>query len=305
MKRYLIKRLLQIIPVLFIITFIVFCMVYVAGDPTAMMLPLDAPDEQVAALRESLGLDRPLIEQYISFLGRLLRGDFGESFRYREPALGIVLERIPATLELTAASMLLATLIAIPMGIWSATRQNTFIDLFITGTSVLGKAMPGFWLGIMLMLFLAVNNQILPVSGRETLANLVLPGLTLGVGLAAEMTRLIRSNMLEILGQDYIKTAKSKGLSDRVVIYKHALKNSLIPVITIMAVQTSHLVGGALTIEAVFAWPGLGQLIVQAANGRDMAILQAAIFIVAIMVIIINFVADFLYCLVDPRVKLK
>lgn len=305
MKQYLIKRLLQIIPVLFIITFIVFCMVYVAGDPTAMMLPLDAPDEQVAALRESLGLDRSLIEQYISFLGRLLKGDFGESFRYREPALGIVLERIPATLELTAASMLFATIIAIPMGIWSATRQNTFIDLFITGTSVLGKAMPGFWLGIMLMLFLAVNNQILPVSGRGTLANLVLPGLTLGVGLAAEMTRLIRSNMLEILGQDYIKTAKSKGLSDRIVIYKHAFMNSLIPVITIMAVQTSHLVGGALTTEAVFAWPGLGQLIVQAANGRDMAILQAAIFIVAIMVIIINFVADFLYCLVDPRVKLK
>jgi peptide/nickel transport system permease protein len=279
--------------------------VYVAGDPVSLMLPLDAPPEQFEALRSSLGLDRPLPVQYLSFLSRLARGDFGESFRYKQPALDIVLERIPATLELALVSMIFATIISIPMGIWSATRKDTVIDIFITGLSVLGKAMPGFWLGIMMILLFAVNTQIFPVSGRGTLMHLVLPALTLSVSLAAEMTRLTRSSIIEILSQDYIRTARSKGVNNFSVICKHAFKNCLIPLITIMAVQTSQLVGGALVIEAVFAWPGLGQLIVQAANARDMAILQAAVFIVALMVICINFLADILYTLVDPRVTLK
>ncbi len=305
MKSYLVKRTFQIIPVLFLITLIVFCMVYVAGDPVSMMLPLDAPQEQVVALRASLGLDQPLLTQYGRFLARLAHGDFGDSFRYKEPALGIVLERIPATLELCGISMLFAVIIAIPMGIWSAIKKNTFVDIFISGTSVLGRAMPGFWLGIMLVLLLSVNNQVFPVSGRGTLAHLVLPALTLGVSIAAEMTRLIRSSMIETLGQDYIKSARSKGLGSFVVIVKHAFKNVLIPVITIMAVQISHLLGGAFTVEAVFAWPGIGQLIVQASNGRDMAILQAAILVISVMVILINFIADLLNCLVGPRIKLK
>ncbi len=305
MINYLCRRFLQIVPVLFLITLIVFCLVYVAGDPVSLMLPLDAPPEQFEALRSSLGLDRPLPVQYLSFLSRLARGDFGESFRYRQPALDIVLERIPATLELALVSMIFATIISIPMGIWSATRKDTVIDIFITGLSVLGKAMPGFWLGIMMILLFAVNTQIFPVSGRGTLMHLVLPALTLSVSLAAEMTRLTRSSIIEILSQDYIRTARSKGVNNFSVICKHAFKNCLIPLITIMAVQTSQLVGGALVIEAVFAWPGLGQLIVQAANARDMAILQAAVFIVALMVICINFLADILYTLVDPRVTLK
>ena len=246
MKNYLLNLLYQLIPVLFLITFIVFCFVYIAGDPVSMMLPLDAPPEQVTNLRAALGVDRPLLVQYFSFLGRLVKGDFGTSFRYNSPALGIVLERIPATLELSFFSMLFATIIAVPMGIWSAIRKNTFIDLFITGASVLGKAMPNFWLGIMLILVLAVNNQVFPISGRGTLWHIILPAFSLGVAMAAEMTRLMRSSMLEILPQDYIKTAKSKGLRDFYVIYKHAFRNSLIPVITIMALQTSQLVGGAL-----------------------------------------------------------
>lgn len=305
MKNYLLNRLYQLIPVLFLITFIVFCFVYIAGDPVSMMLPLDAPPEQVTNLRAALGVDRPLLVQYFSFLGRLVKGDFGTSFRYNSPALGIVLERIPATLELSFFSMLFATIIAVPMGIWSAIRKNTFIDLFITGASVLGKAMPNFWLGIMLILVLAVNNQVFPISGRGTLWHIILPAFSLGVAMAAEMTRLMRSSMLEILPQDYIKTAKSKGLRDFYVIYKHAFRNSLIPVITIMALQTSQLVGGALITESVFAWPGLGQLIVQAVNGRDMAILQASIFVISLMVIIINFLSDILYCIIDPRIKFK
>ncbi len=291
------------IPVLIIISFFVFILVFVAGDPVSLMLPEDATEEDRNALRAALNLDQPFFVQYGTYLMNMVQGDFGSSFRYNEPALPIVLERLPATLELAVASMIVATILAIPLGIFSATKQNSFLDLFATGGSVLGKAMPNFWLGIMLILVLAVNNQIFPVSGRDTWMHLVLPAITLGTGIAAEMTRLIRSSMLEILHQDYIRTAKSKGLKDRIVIYRHAFRNSLIPVVTIMALQTSTLVGGTLITETVFSWPGLGQLLVQAVNARDMAIVQASVFVIAIMVILMNLLADITYRLLDPRIK--
>lgn len=303
MGTYLVRRALQIIPVLIIITFIVFSLVYLGGDPVAMMLPDDATTEQREQLREALGLDRPFVVQYGTFVWNLVQGDFGTSFRYGEPALPVVLERLPATLELAFSSMVVATVIAIPLGIWSATKQNSFTDLIATGGSVLGKAMPNFWLGIMLILLLAVNYQIFPVSGRGTILHLVLPSIALGTSVAAEMTRLIRSNMLEVLNQDYVRTARSKGLKESVVIYKHAFRNALVTVITIMFLQVSTLVSGALVTEFVFAWPGLGQLLVQAVYGRDMAIVQAAIFVIAFMIIIINLVADILYRLIDPRIR--
>ncbi|SDM66489.1 peptide/nickel transport system permease protein [Fictibacillus solisalsi] len=303
MKKYLIRRLLQLIPVLFIITFVVFVLVYLAGDPVSLMLPEDASEEDREALREALGLNEPFLYQYFHFLGDLISGDFGTSFRYSQEALPLVLERLPATFELAAASMLVAIVLAIPLGIFSARKRNSFVDLFITGGSVLGKAMPNFWLGIMLILMLAVNYQIFPVSGRGTFVHLVLPAITLGTGVAAEMTRLIRSSMLEILHQDYIRTAKSKGVSDTLVIFKHAFRNSLIPVVTITSLQISHLVSGALITETVFSWPGLGQLLVQAVNGRDMAVVQAAVFVIAILVIVINLITDLVYRLLDPRIN--
>jgi peptide/nickel transport system permease protein len=303
MKKFLIRRLLQIIPVLFIISFVVFALVHVAGDPVALMLPEDATEEDIRILREALNLDKPFLVQYGTYVLNMLQGNFGESFKYGQEALPIVLERLPATLELAAASMIVATIIAIPLGIWSATKQNSFLDLFATGGAVLGKAMPNFWLGIMLILLLAVNYQIFPVSGRGTLTHLVLPAITLGTGVAAEMTRLIRSSMIEILHQDYVRTARSKGVRDSIVTYKHAFRNSLIPVVTIMALQTSSLVGGALITETVFSWPGLGQLLVQAVNSRDMAIVQAAVFVIAFMVIGMNLMADIIYRLLDPRIK--
>jgi peptide/nickel transport system permease protein len=302
-KNYFIRRLLQLVPVLFIISFIVFSLVHVAGDPVALMLPEDATEQDRNELRAAMGLDKPFLVQYGIYVMNLLKGDFGDSFRYNEAALPIVLERLPATLELAIASMIVATILAIPLGIWSATKQNSFFDLFATGGSVLGKAMPNFWLGIMLVLILAVNYQIFPVSGRGTVAHLVLPAITLGTSIAAEMTRLIRSSMLDILHQDYVRTAKSKGLRDSIVIYKHAFRNSLIPVVTIMALQTSTLVGGTLITETVFSWPGLGQLLVQAVNARDMAIVQAAVFVIAFMVIGMNLIADLIYRLLDPRIK--
>lgn len=303
MRKYIIRRIVQIIPVLLILSFIVFLLVHVAGDPVTLMLPEDATEDDRQALRAALNLDKPFIVQYGTFLTDIVSGNFGDSFRYRQTALPLVLERLPATLELAAASMLVAVLIAIPFGIWSATRQNSYTDLFITGGSVLGKAMPNFWLGIMLILFFSVQFKLLPVSGRGDFTHLVLPAITLGTGIAAEMTRLIRSSMLEVLQQDYIRTAQSKGLKDRTVIYLHAFRNTLIPVITIMSIQISHLIGGAIVTETVFSWPGLGQLLVQAVNGRDMAIVQASVFVIAFMVIAINLITDIIYRLLDPRVK--
>ncbi|WP_099159616.1 ABC transporter permease [Virgibacillus ndiopensis] len=303
MRKYLIRRLLQIIPVIFIITFVVFVLVYMAGDPVALMLPEDASEADREALRAALGLNDPFIVQYFRFLLDLGQGNFGTSFRYNQDALPLVLERLPATFELAVASMVVAIMMSIPLGIYSARKRNSFVDLFITGGSVLGKAMPNFWLGIILILLFAVNIQFFPVSGRGSLLHLVLPAITLGTGVAAEMTRLIRSSMLEILGQDYMRTAKSKGVNNGRLIYKHAFRNSLIPVVTIMGLQVSQLVSGALITESVFAWPGLGQLLVQAVNGRDMAVVQASVFVIAILVIVINLLTDIVYRLLDPRIN--
>lgn len=303
MLGFLYKRLLQLIPVLFIISFIVFGLVYVAGDPVTLMLPEEATAEEKETLREALGLNKPFIVQYGIYVLNLLKGDFGESFRYNTDALSLVLERLPATLELAFYSMIIAILIAIPLGVLSATRKNSLIDIFASSTSVLGKALPNFWVGIMLILIFAVNLKVFPVSGRGSFAHVILPALTLGTGIAAEIMRLVRSNVLEILQQDYIKTARSKGLREFFVVYKHAFKNASIPVITIMALQMSSVISGALVTETVFAWPGIGQLIVQSVNGRDMAVVQAAVFVIALMVIGINLLTDILYRLIDPRIK--
>lgn len=302
MKKYLVKRLLQIVPVIFIITFVVFVLVYMAGDPVALMLPEDSSESDREALRAALGLNDPFVVQYFRFLADLSQGNFGTSFKYSQEALPLVLERLPATFELATASMIVATIMSIPLGIYSARKRNSLVDLFITSGSVLGKAMPNFWLGILLILLFAVNMELFPVSGRDGLSNLILPALTLGTGVAAEMTRLVRSSMLEILNQDYIRTARSKGLSNSMVVYKHAFRNSLNPVITIMGVQISHLVAGALVTESVFSWPGLGLLLVQAVNGRDMAVVQAAVLVIAVLVILINLIIDLIYRLLDPRI---
>jgi len=301
--KYLINNLIKTVPVLILITFIVFFLVRVTGDPVSLMLPEHATDEERETLREALGLNEPLHIQYFNYLRDLMKGDFGVSFRYNTDALTLVLERLPATLELAIVSMIIAVLISVPLGILSAIKRNSYLDLFVTGGSVLGKAMPNFWLGIMLILFFSVQLKIFPVSGRDGLLNLVLPSIALGTGIAAEMTRLIRSSMLEILGQDFIRTARGKGLKEAIVINKHAFRNALIPVITIMALQTSTLIGGTLITETIFAWPGTGQLLIQAVNLRDMAVVQAATFIIALFVIFSNLLADLIYRLLDPRIK--
>lgn len=301
--RYIVKSLLQVIPVLLIVSLIVFVLVRVTGDPVALMLPETATAEDRAVLTQALGLDQPLHVQYVKFLGDALQGDFGQSFRYGEPALRLVLERLPASFELAAAAMVLAVIMAIPLGIISAVKRNTYTDLLISTLSVIGKAMPNFWVGIMLILLLSVMWGVLPVSGRGGVTHLILPAFTLGFGLAAQMTRLLRSSMLEILNQDYIRMARSKGLSSFVIIMRHAFRNGLVPLVTIISLQFTSLIGGTLITETVFSWPGLGQLLVVAVNTHDMAIVQAAVFVIALIVVLTNILTDVIYRLLDPRIK--
>lgn len=302
---YLRKRAVQIIPVVFIISVINYVLVYLAGEPTSFFLPDDATQEDIERVRKALGLDKPFYVQFFTYFSNVLQADFGLSYRYKEPALNLVLERLPATLELAGAALFIAVMISVPLGILAATKRNSYLDLFLSGLTVLTKAMPNFWLGIMFILFFGVMLQWLPISGRGSPMQIILPALTLGTGIAAEMTRLIRSQMIEILNQDYIRTAKSKGLINRTILFRHAFKNALVPIITIITLQLSVLISGALVTEMVFSWPGLGQLLVHSVNQRDMAIVQAAVFIVSLIVIVLNLVVDLLYQLVDPRITLK
>lgn len=303
MWRYFTSRLLQIPIVLLIISLMIFVLVYVAGDPVAMMLPAEATQQEIQTLRVALGFDQPFYIQFWNYAVDLVQGDFGESYKYGVSALGLVLDRLPATLELATASMIMAIIIAVPLGIISALRPNGIIDLFATGLSALGKAIPNFWLGIMLILVFAVNLKMMPVSGTGSWKHLILPAITLGTGVSAEITRLVRSNMLEILQQDYIRTARSKGQKKSVIILRHAFRNSLVPVITITILQMASLVGGSLITEMIFSWPGLGQLIIQAVYDKDLPIIQAAVFVTAVMILLMNLATDVLYRFLDPRIK--
>lgn len=305
MSRYVVRRLLQVIPTLFIIVTAVFLMLYVAGDPVVLMLGDEATPEQIAALREALGLNAPLHVQYGTYLANVLQGDFGTSYRYGLDVLPIVLERLPATLTLAASSLVFAVIVAVPLGVWSAVQRGGRLDAAISGLSVLAKAMPNFWLGIMLILLFSVTLSWLPVSGTGTWWHLVLPTLALGTGVSAEITRLVRSSMLDILGQDFIRTARGKGLANSVVLYRHALRNVFVPVSSITLLQFTGLLNGALVTEAVFAWPGMGQLLVSSITQRDMAIVQAAVFTVAVMVIAVNLVTDVAFKFADRRIQLS
>jgi peptide/nickel transport system permease protein len=304
MAAYIFRRILQMIPVVFGITLIIFVLLRVSGDPVTLMLPEDAPQEQIEQLRESLGLDRPILEQYAIFMGNLLRGDFGRSIRYsNQPALPIVLERLPATLQLTAAAIFVAVLISLPAGIVAAVRRKSWADYTATSFAVLGEAMPNFWLGIMLILIFAVGLGWFPVSGRGGPEYLVLPALTLGTALAALLTRLMRSSLLEVLNQDYVRTARAKGLHQRIVLLKHAVRNALLAYVTVLGLQVASLMAGAVITEQVFAWPGIGLLAIQAINSRDMAVVQTVVIIASLIVMTANLAVDLIYAVIDPRIQ--
>ena len=303
MLKYMLRRVLQMIPVLFIITIITFLFVNASGDPTAMLLPPEATASDREVLREALGLNEPLYVQYGIFIKNALHGDLGTSFRYGTSAMGVVMEKMPATLQLASVSLLCSILVAIPLGILSAHTKDSPFDVVVSGISSLGRSMPSFWVGIMLILLFGVTLKVLPVSGRGTWLNLVLPCATLTINTATQIVPLVRSGMLEIMQQDYIRTARSKGISNGKVVFKHAFKNALVPVVTIVALQIPNLVGGALITETVFAWPGLGQLVVQSIGSHDMSVVQACVVIIALITMAANLLADLVYCIIDPRIR--
>ncbi|MFB9950746.1 ABC transporter permease [Rhizobium puerariae] len=306
MWRHVMRSLWQVVPVLYLISLIVFILVYLLGDPVVLLL---AEDEFTAEARqrltEALGLDQPWYVQYYHYMKNIFTGDFGISYRYGTSALPLVLERIPATLELTFGALLVGVVIATPLGILAARYRNSVFDVIVSGLSVVGKAMPNFWVGIMLILLFSVLLRWLPVSGRGTLLHLTLPALTLGTGLAAEMAKMIRSSMLDALNQDYIRTARAKGVSEFLVTTRHALRNALLPVTTIVSLNIVSLLGGALVTETVFAWPGLGQLMVQAVYTKDMAVVQVSVFVIGVLALALSIVTDILYALLDPRIRYR
>ena len=260
--------------------------------------------EDLDEMRRLLDLDKPVPIQYANFLTKAVTGDFGRSFRYSTPALGLVLERMPATLQLTLAAMSVAVLIAFPLGIISAVSRGSFLDFSVRLVSLIGISMPNFWLGIILIIIFGVNLHWLPVSGSGGLKYLIMPSIALGSALAGTLTRLLRSSMLDVLSDDYIRTAHAKGLSGRMVLTRHALRNALIPVLTILGLQFGLLLGGAVIIENVFAWPGVGRLVVTSIGLRDYPVVQASVIVLALILLIVNLLVDFLYTVVDPRVTL-
>jgi len=302
---YLLRRLSQSILVLFGVSFVVFFILYLTGDPALVLLPPEASAEDIRRFREAMGFNDPFVVQYGRFLAGALRGDFGQSIRHGEPAFHLVIERMPATFALAGAGLLIALCLAIPAGIISAVRRNTIADYISTVVALLGQSMPTFWLGIMLILVFSVQFNLLPSSGRGGLTHLVLPAITLGLFTTARITRLTRSGMLEVLNQDYIRTARAKGVSNPPIVWKHALKNAAIPIVTIVGIELGTLLGGSVITETIFAWPGVGRLSVQAIYNRDYPVVQAAVFLLATTFVLVNLIVDVVYTYLDPRIRLR
>jgi peptide/nickel transport system permease protein len=330
----LVERLLQLVPVLLGISVIVFVMMLLTpGDPVEVMLgDALATDEQCEILTREMGLDRPAPERFFHFLANAAQGEFGMSFHHRRPVAEVILERVPATIELTVAAMLIALLVGIPLGVLAAVKRDGPIDRLATGLALLGVSMPGFWFGILLILLFAVDLGWLPVAGRigfsgevpyvtgfllvdtllagridsflDALRHLVLPAITLGLAMAALLMRVTRGAMLETLAQDYVTFAEAKGLSRHRVLFRHALKNALIPTVTVAAIETGSLLGGSMIVETVFGWPGLGRLVVEAIFTRNYPIVQASELLYADTYVLLNFCADLLYTWLNPRVRL-
>ena len=296
-------RLLRALIALWLVSTVVFVVMRLSGDPTPLLLPPDAPHAEILRLRTELGLDRPLPVQYLAFLASLLRGDFGRSIHFREPAARVVLGYLPATLELGLAAFLLAAVIALPVGLLSAVRRNTWIDHVVKTGALVGQAAPTFFLGIVFILVLSLQAGLLPTSGRGEWRHLVLPALTLGAFAMASIARLTRSAVLEVLRADYIRTARAKGVPEALVVIKHTLRNAALPIVTITALQFGTLLGGAVVTETVFSWPGMGRLAVQSIYNRDYPVVQCAVFLSALVFIVLNFCVDLLYGLLDPRAR--
>ncbi|MBI5670528.1 MAG: ABC transporter permease [Chloroflexi bacterium] len=325
MLRYITRRLLQSLLVILGVTLLTFLTLHLAGDPTYLYVSERASQEEIEATRKKLGFDQPLPVQYVNFLSGLARGDLGMSIRSRKPALDLVLERLPATLELTIFAMIISTTIAIPIGIISATKRGTGLDGGIMLLAMFGQSIPSFWLGIMLLLSVGLQLKLLPISGHvavldpmlkgdistgltnlpDALRYLIMPGVTIGLFSLSRNARLVRSSMLEVLSQDYVTTARSKGLSERVVIMKHAFRNALIPVVTMLGLEFGFLLSGVVVTETVFSWPGVGRLVTNAITQRDIPVVQASVVLFSFLFITLNLLVDLIYAQLDPRIRLE
>jgi peptide/nickel transport system permease protein len=303
MHRYLIRRLGRTLFALWGVSTIVFVVLRLSGDPAVLLLPQEASVEDVIRLRRDLGLDDPIMLQYLRFLGNSSIGNFGESLRHREPALALVRSHLWATIELSFAAFFVAVVVAVPSGILAAVRPNSVYDHAVMTLALIGQSAPTFWIGIMLILAFGLGLRWFPIGGRGSLLHLVLPALTLGAFAMASIARLTRSAMLEVIRLDYITTARAKGLSAGYITWKHALKNAAIPVVTIMGLQFGALLGGAVVTETVFSWPGIGRLAIQGIYNRDYPVVQASVFTAAVFFVAVNFIVDLLYTLLDPRIR--
>ncbi|MGO9208506.1 MAG: ABC transporter permease [Terriglobales bacterium] len=304
MLRYTATRLLYMLPVIWLVVSIVFLLIHlVPGDPIQQMLGEGATSADLQAVRHAYGLDVPIGQQYVNYWRGVLHGSLGQSLRYNRSVAAVIAERYPFTLQLTLAGLAVALALSIPAGVHSARRRNRWDDRVISFVSLLGLSFPNFALGPVLILFFAIKLGALPVSGSGTLAHLVLPAITLGGALAAILTRMVRTSMLEELGQDYVRTARAKGLPERTVVYRHALRNAMIPVLTVVGLQFGALLAGAIVTETIFSWPGIGRLTIQAISNRDYYLVEGCILAIGLTYVAVNFVTDLLYSVANPRIR--
>ncbi len=306
MTNYVLRRLPQLVLVLFGVTVVSFGLMFLSGDPAELWLGPAAEvmtAEQISEWRENMGFNRPWYVQYLDYASNAVRGDFGTSFRHGRSAMALIVERMPATVQLAALALSLSVVLGIPLGVLAAVKRNTPIDGVAMLFALLGQSMPSFWIGIMLMLFFGVRLRLLPISGRGGFEHLILPAATLAFFYLAQNARVMRSSMLEVLGLDYIRTARAKGLAHRAVVYRHALKNALIPVITLIGLQVGAMLGGTVIIETVFAWPGVGRLVVTSIGAKDFPVVQAGVVVLASSFVIANTIVDLTYALIDPRIR--
>jgi len=297
------RRLLDSLMVLVGVSFIAFAILFLSGDPTYLMIPENYTRDQIAEFRHQMGFDRPWYVQYGDFLGHAAHGDFGVSLRSQIPALPLVLERMPATLELAVTAMVLSLVVSLPLGVQAATHRGTLIDTSSMVGGLLGQSTPGFWLGLILILVFGVELRWLPVSGRGGLTHLVLPGFTLAMYSMGRTARVVRASMLDALGNDFIRTARAKGMPNRIVVYRHALRNALLPIVTLVGLDFGVLLGGAIITETVFAWPGVGRLVVNAIYEKDFPIVETAVIVIATVFVLLNLCVDVAYGYLDPRVR--
>lgn len=303
MQGLIARRLVQAVVALAAVLLVVFVCLLATGDPVEMLVPPEATDGDKASIRRAYGLDKPVLYQFGAFVWRAARGDFGRSFFSDRPALGLVVERLPASVELAVASTLIAIVAGVPLGIVAAVRRATVVDQLVIGVALLGQSVASFWLALMLILLFGVTLRWLPVSGRDGWASVILPAVALSVWLLALLARLTRSEMLEVLSQDYIRTARAKGAGTGAILVRHALRNALIPLVTVTGVSLGWQLGGAVVIEAVFAWPGLGTTLLEAVLRRDYPVVLAGVAVLSAVFVALNLAVDVLYVYIDPRVR--